>query len=72
MSMKHVYDLIGPPTDTRSFITGKAFNPFYFGTDNARTVALYKGEGRLTFSSRGQLPLINIEYDPNETGYGGR
>ena len=38
-------DLIGPPTDTSSHITGKAFIPWYFGEDRAETEAYYKGSG---------------------------
>jgi len=73
MSMKEVYDTIGQPTDTHSYTTGKAFIPFYFGNDVARSEALYKGEGRITFTGAGiggvALKVFRIEYDPKETGY---
>ncbi len=70
MGMKEVADLIGPPTDTNSHITGKAFIPFYFGGDRAQTVAYYKGLGRIIYSSANGSPRVSaVEYDPNETGY---
>ena len=68
MSMKHVYDLIGPPTDTKSYTTGKSFIPFYFGSDRVRIEALYKGMGRITFTGRSQT-VYRIVYDPSEKGY---
>ena len=73
MGIKEVYDLIGQPTDTSSHITGKQFNPFYFGGDTHRFEAMYKGQGRVVFSrsSRfsGDMQVIEINYDPNERGY---
>src|SRR5438874_12253227 len=36
MGMKQVMDLIGPPTDQGAYVTGKAFIPFYFGSDRYR------------------------------------
>jgi len=73
MSMKEVYDLIGVPTDTKTYSTGKAWIPFYFGRDMARTEALYKGEGKITFTGVGvggvALKVYRIIYDPNEYGY---
>jgi len=70
MSTKHVYDLIGPPTDTRHYNTGKQFIPFYHGTDLVRSEALYKGMGRITFTGRGSQTVYRIVYDPSEKGYG--
>jgi hypothetical protein len=43
MGQREVTDLIGPPTDVDSHITGKAFVPFYFGDDAHRMVHHYKG-----------------------------
>jgi hypothetical protein len=68
MSMQHVYDLIGPPTDTVTYPTGKAFNPFYYGGDRYRTEVRYKGMGRITFTGR-QHKVYRIIYDPKEKGY---
>jgi hypothetical protein len=68
MSMQHVVDLIGPPTDTKQYITGKNFIPFYMGTDTVRLDAHYKGQGRITFTGR-PLRVYIIVNDPNESGY---
>jgi len=50
MGMKQVLDILGPPTDQGAYITGKAFIPFYFGSDRNRTEFLYHGQGRLIFA----------------------
>jgi len=36
MSRAEVVDLIGPPTDEGAYVTGKAFIPFYYGSDRSR------------------------------------
>jgi hypothetical protein len=74
MSMKQVEDLIGPPTDSSHYATGKAFIPFYFGNDMIRRIQLYKGEGQIIYVGgsgvSGGAPLVDeIIYNPNETGY---
>ena len=51
MSLEQVKNLIGQPNNTDSRITGKQYQPFYFGGDTQRTEAFYKNEGRLTFSN---------------------
>jgi hypothetical protein len=68
MSMQHVTNLIGPPNDTKEYITGKNFIPFYMGTDNVRLEAIYKGQGRITFTGR-PLRVYLIVNNPNESGY---
>lgn len=50
MSTKQVTDLIGPPDDQGAYVTGKAFIPFYFGSDQHRYEFVYKGQGRLIFA----------------------
>jgi len=75
MSWKQVTDLIGEPTDSGAYITGKAWIPFYFGGDRHRLEATYKGQGRLIFaggngfSGIGSGNLIWIINSANETGY---
>lgn len=74
MYSKQVTDLIGMPTDQKTYQTGKAWIPFHFGGDNYRVEYLYKGEGALTFSGGGigdvgSLKLIRITVDPQESGY---
>jgi len=74
MSTKQVTDLIGQPTDQGAYITGKAFIPFYFGSDRHRFEMLYKGQGRLIFAggSFGDYTggnLIWIIHFAGESGY---
>ncbi len=72
MTLGHVENLIGRPNDTDSRITGKQFQPFYFGGDTQRTEAFYKNEGQLTFSNihpdSAADTLIRIMVNPNATG----
>jgi hypothetical protein len=79
MTKREVIDLIGEPTDEVSYITGKAFIPFYYGADTGRSELLYKGEGRITIQttggafgpkSSGNFKVLKIVYDPSESGYG--
>jgi hypothetical protein len=74
MGMKEVTDLIGPPTDQGSYVTGKAFIPFFFGSDRYRHEMAYKGMGRLVFAggSVGDYTsghLIEITHNAAESGY---
>ncbi len=74
MGMKQVTDLIGPPTDQGAYITGKAWIPFFFGSDRHRIEMAYKGQGRLIFAggSLGDMTggnLIWIIHNRNESGY---
>jgi len=74
MGMKEVTDLIGQPTAQGAYVTGKAFIPFYFGSDRYRHELVYKGQGRLVFAggsvgnpSVGRL--IRIAHNEKEPGY---
>ena len=74
MSAKQVTDLAGPPTDQGAYVTGKAFIPFYFGSDRHRFEMTYKGQGRLIFAGGGMGDfssgnLIWIIHNANESGY---
>jgi hypothetical protein len=74
MSMKQVTDLIGAPTDSGAYVTGKAWIPFYFGSDRHRYELVYKNQGRLIFAggSLGNFTggnLIWIIHFANEAGY---
>ena len=69
MTDTRVRKLIGEPDDSTSYQTGKAWIPFYYGTDVARTDWLYYGEGRVVFSINrysGQAKVINVMYNPEE------
>lgn len=72
MKLEQVENLIGMPNRTDSRITGKHYQPFYFGGDTQRTEAFYKNEGRLTFSNLQQDSavdtLIRIVVNPEAGG----
>jgi hypothetical protein len=72
MSQREVQNLIGPPSDEKQYITGKAFIPWYFGPDRSRSAYYYKGQGRVIFAggSVGNMTgkVVGVEYDPNESG----
>jgi hypothetical protein len=74
MPMKMVTDIVGTPTDQGAHITGKAWIPFYFGSDKYRYELVYKGQGRLLFAgpagfSYGTGNLIWVIHSANEQGY---
>lgn len=74
MSMRQSVDLAGQPTDQGAYITGKAWIPFYFGSDRHRYEMVFKGQGRLVFAggSLGDFTggnLIWIIHNANEGGY---
>ncbi len=74
MSAGQVKSKIGQPTDEGAYITGKAFIPFYFGSDRTRYEYVYKGQGRLIFASgagfsTGPGYLTWIIYNRGEKGY---
>jgi hypothetical protein len=74
MGVRQVQDIVGPPTDQGAYITGKAFIPFYFGSDRTRFELVYKGQGRLIFAGGGLGDfgsgyLIWIIHSANESGY---
>jgi hypothetical protein len=74
MGMKQVTDIVGQPTDQGAYITGKAFIPFFFGSDRHRFEMTFKGKGRLIFAG-GNLGdysggnLIWIIHSAHEQGY---
>jgi hypothetical protein len=79
MGSRQVMDICGPPTDQGAYITGKAFIPFYFGSDRTRFELIYKGQGRLIFAGGGGYAgdwsaygggnLIWIINSASESGY---
>ena len=71
MSQTQVNDMIGSAKECGSYMTGKAWIPFHFGSDNSRQECNYKGQGRLIFSNQanGAAYLLKIVYDANESGY---
>lgn len=74
MSMRQAVDLVGQPTDQGAYVTGKAWIPFYFGSDRHRYEMVFKGQGRLIFAggSLGDFTggnLIWIIHSASEEGY---
>jgi hypothetical protein len=74
MSMRQAVDLAGQPTDQGAYVTGKAWIPFYFGSDRHRYEMVFKGQGRLIFAggSLGDFTggnLIWIIHNATEGGY---
>ncbi len=75
MSIKQVTDLIGQPSDQGAYVTGKAFIPFFFGSDTHRQEYVYKGQGRLIFAGGSMFSdvasgnLIWIIHNGNEPAY---
>jgi len=72
MSPEEVEKILGEPTSRNAYVTGKAFIPFYYGPDQARTGWFYKGLGRVVFETgggfRGTLRVQRVEHDPDEDG----
>ena len=74
MSAAQVLGLLGQPNDQGAHPTGKAFIPFYFGSDKYRYEVTYKGQGRLLFASGAgfgwdaNTHLIWIIHSAQETG----
>lgn len=72
MSWGQAQGILGVPTDQGSYITGKAFIPFFFGSDRYRHELVYKGQGRLIFAGSAGFDmnshLVWIIHSANETG----
>jgi len=74
MGLQQVITILGPPTDQESGVTGKAFIPFYFGSDSVETRLYYKGLGQIKFSSGGLgggPKVKQVIVNPNEDGFKG-
>lgn len=73
MGRKQVEDIIGLPSDSHVYNTGKMFIPFYFGKDAYRIETFYKKEGSLTFEGGGVTGtsgvLIRVSVDSTADGY---
>ena len=69
MSDTEVRKILGEPDNSNSYISGKAFIPFYYGGDTSRSDYMYSGKGRVVFSRNqwnGQLKVIRVIYNPDE------
>jgi hypothetical protein len=72
MSPEQVRQIMGAPTQEKSYVTAKRFIPYYYGADaGTNTEWAYKGVGRVVFGVNkytGTTRVIRIDYDPTETG----
>ena len=67
MNETDVRKILGEPTSSKDYMTGKAWIPWYFGSDTSRQEWLYKGKGLITFSRNrysGGLSVVKVTYDP--------
>ena len=68
MHQSEVERILGATANIRGYVTGKAFIPFYFGTDSHRYEAVYAGQGSVAYTGGGmgggQGVLMMINYDP--------
>lgn len=68
MQQHEVERILGVTPNIRAYVTGKAFIPFYYGTDSHRYEAVYAGQGSVAYTGGGmgggQGVLMMINYDP--------
>ena len=64
--------IMGEPQTRKVYMTGKAWMPWYWGSDTHRTEFKYKGSGRVVFNTNrwsGALKVVRVDYDRKEDGY---
>lgn len=69
MNDSQVRKILGDPDDSNAYMTGKAWIPWYYGSDTHRTDWMYRGKGRVVFSRNrysGSLKVIKVLHNPNE------
>lgn len=69
MTDAQVKQILGAPTSTQAYASGKTFNPFYYGTEGSREAWYYKGKGQIVFSRNrynAALTVIEVVYDPKQ------
>lgn len=74
MADAQVNELLGSPTSTNTYPTGKQWIPGYdwWGGDAYRTEWFYKGKGRVVFNKKpfaSRLRVLRVIYDPKEDGF---
>jgi hypothetical protein len=63
MNEVEVLKILGEPMGTRTFTTGKAWIPYYYGPDTSRVEWNYPGVGRVIFSMNrytGTLKVVEV------------
>lgn len=67
MQQNEVERIIGVSHNVRAYVTGKAFIPFYYGSDRHRYEVVYPGQGSVAYTGgsfgggRGVLMMINYD-----------
>ena len=72
MSEAEVISILGEPTSQENYQTGKAWIPYYYGSDTSRLDYKYKNVGLVVFGRNrysGRTRVIRVDYDPNEDGF---
>jgi hypothetical protein len=72
MSEGEVIAILGEPTSRQDYMTGKAWIPYYYGSDVSRLDYRYKGVGIVVFGRNrysGKTRVIRVDHDPSEDGY---
>jgi hypothetical protein len=73
MTQGQVHEILGQPADTKTYQTGKAWIPFYFGPDVMRTDEFYKGVGIITYTGAGiggvHWTVFRAIYNSAEDGF---
>jgi uncharacterized protein YgiM (DUF1202 family) len=72
MSEAEVTNILGEPTSRDNYQTGKAWIPYYYGSDTSRLDYKYENLGVVVFGRNrysGKTRVIRVDYDPNEDGY---
>ena len=68
MSDSDVKKILGDPSDRHDYVTGKAFIPYYYGSDTSRSDWIYKGKGHVVFVRNrytNNLTVLEVLYDPS-------
>ncbi len=69
MTDTDVRRILGSPDSSNAYMTGKAWIPFYYGSDTHRSDWMYGGKGRVVFSRNrysGGLKVVQVLYNPSE------
>lgn len=73
MAQGQVHEILGQPTDSKQYQTGKMWIPFYFGPDMMRMDEFYKGVGIITYTGAGMggvhWSVHRAVYNAAEDGY---
>ena len=71
MAEAQVIDILGEPTSQESYMTGKAWIPYYYGPDTSRLDYKYENVGIVVFGRNrysGKTRVIRVDHDSDEDG----